>query len=169
MRDIAKANDSSVATLYNHFASKDDLMLAIGHRFYLEFLQDMETTAAGPEDGLTRMMKMSQMAYAHCLRNRNAFLTLSHDVRHVRATEALAPMNAWRNQSEILWLKVIDEGMADGSIQRKVDPTILLWIIFYEITGILEDSRSAEYTGYGPDEPISTLKALVSEGLRPRP
>jgi AcrR family transcriptional regulator len=46
MRDIAKANDSSVATLYNHFASKDALMLAIGQRFYPAFLLDMES---GPQ------------------------------------------------------------------------------------------------------------------------
>jgi AcrR family transcriptional regulator len=169
MRDIAKANDSSVATLYNHFASKDALMLAIGQRFYPSFLQDMETAAATAADGLTRLLNMSQLSYGHCLLNRNEFLTLSHDVRHVRATEALAPMNAWRNQSEALWRKVIDEGMADGTIQRNVDPTILLWIIFYAITGILEDSRSADYAGYGPNDPIATLTTLVSEGLRPRP
>jgi AcrR family transcriptional regulator len=126
MRDIAKANDSSVATLYNHFASKDALMLAIGQRFYPAFLLDMESAAASSEDGLSRLLSMSQLSYGHCLRHRSEFLTLSHDVRHVRATEALAPMNAWRNQSEVLWLKVISEGMEDGSIQRNVDPPILI-------------------------------------------
>jgi AcrR family transcriptional regulator len=169
MRDIAKANDSSVATLYNHFASKDALMLAIGERFYPPFLHDMEAAAGGPEDGLTRVLKMAQLSYRHCLSSRNEFLTLSHDVRHVRLTEALAPMTAWRNQSVVLWRKAIDEGMDDGSIQRNVDPSILIGIIFYSITGILEDSRSADYTGSGPDDPIATLTVLVSEGLRPRP
>jgi hypothetical protein len=93
---------------------------------------------------------------------------VSHDVRHVRLTEALAPMIAWRNQSMVLWRRVLDEGMADGTIQRGVDPAILVWIIFYSITGILEDSRSADYAALRDNDPIITLTALVSEGLRPR-
>jgi AcrR family transcriptional regulator len=169
MRDIAKANDSSVATLYNHFASKDALMLAIGERFYPPFLRDMEAASSTPDDGLSRLLAMVHLAYRHCLRDRNEFLTLSHDVRHVRLTEALAPMTAWRRQSEVLWRRVLDEGMKDSTIERGVDPTILIAIIFYAITGILEDSRSTDYTGYGPDDPIVTLTTLVSEGLRPRP
>jgi AcrR family transcriptional regulator len=168
MRDIAKANDSSVATLYNHFASKDALMLAIGQRFYPPFLHDMETTASAAADGLTRFLNMANVAYQYCRRLRNEFLTLSHDVRHVRLTEALAPMIAWRNQSVVLWRRVLDEGVADGTIQQGVDPAILVWILFYSITGILEDSRSADYAALRASDPIITLTALVSEGLRPR-
>jgi AcrR family transcriptional regulator len=168
MRDIAKANDSSVATLYNHFASKDALMLAIGQRFYPPFLHDMETSASAEEEGLTRLLTMANVAYGHCRRNRNEFLTLSHDVRHVRLTEALAPMIAWRNQSVVLWRRVLDEGMADGTIQPGVDPAVLIWILFYSITGILEDSRSADAAALASRDPIGTLTTLVSEGLRPR-
>jgi AcrR family transcriptional regulator len=166
MRDIAKANDSSVATLYNHFASKDALMLAIGQRFYPPFLHDMETSASTERYGLTRLLEMARVAYAHCRRSRNEFLSLSHDVRHVRLTEALAPMTAWRNQSVVLWRRVIDEGMADGSIQKSVDPTVLIWILFYSITGILEDSPSTDRVDRR--DPIATLTSLVGEGLRPR-
>jgi AcrR family transcriptional regulator len=168
MRDIARANGSSVATLYNHFASKDALMLAIGERFYPPFLREIEAASLVSEDGLSRLLAMAHLAYGLCLRNRDVFLTLSHDVRHVRLTNALAPMTAWRQQSEVLWRRVLDEGMNDGTIERGIDPTIFIAIIFYAITGILEDSRSVEYTGYGPDDPIATLTTLVSEGLRPR-
>jgi AcrR family transcriptional regulator len=168
MRDIAKANDSSVATLYNHFASKDALMLAIGQRFYPPFLHDMTSAAAADADGLSRLLDMTNVAYQHCRRLRYEFLTLSHDVRHVRLTEALAPMIAWRNQSVVLWRRVLDEGIADGTIQRGVDPGVLIWILFYSITGILEDSKSADYAALTASDPIATLSALVSEGLRPR-
>jgi AcrR family transcriptional regulator len=169
MRDIAKANDSSVATLYNHFASKDALMLAIGQRFYPSFLADMGAAADEPSDGLTRLLAMANVAYRHCRQLRNEFLTLSHDVRHVRLTEALAPMIAWRNESVDIWRRVLDEGMADGTIQQSVDPAVIIWIVFYAITGILEDTRSGDYSGLGQSDPIVTLTALVSEGLRPRP
>jgi AcrR family transcriptional regulator len=168
MRDIAKANDSSVATLYNHFASKDALMLAIGQRFYPPFLRDMQTAASADTDGLTRLLTMASIAYAHCRRSRNEFLTLSHDVRHVRLTEALAPMIAWRDQSVVIWRRVLDEGMDDGSIQKAIDPAVIIWILFYSITGILEDSRSADYAALVDGDPIATLTALVSDGLRPR-
>jgi AcrR family transcriptional regulator len=168
MRDIARANDSSVATLYNHFASKDALMLAIGQRFYPPFLRDMQTAAAADSDGLTRLLNMASIAYGHCLRRRNEFLTLSHDVRHVRLTEALAPMIAWRDQSVVIWRGVLGEGMDDGSIQKGVDPAVIIWILFYSITGILEDSKSADYAALTNGDPIATLTALLSEGLRPR-
>jgi hypothetical protein len=44
----------------------------------------------------------------------------------------------------------------------------LIWILFYSITGILEDSRSTDLDALGSRDPIGTLTTLVSEGLRPR-
>ena len=168
MRDIAKANGSSVATLYNHFASKDALMLAIGERFYTVFIRKLEIAAEAPADGLTRIMNMVQITYSIGGRFRSEFLTLSHDTRHVALTEALAPLVAWRNQCVKLWRQVLEAGMADGSIQTAVDPVAITWVVFYAITGMLEDTRVAELSTSVIGDPLVSLSGLISEGLRPR-
>ncbi len=168
MRDIAKLNDSSVATLYNHFASKDALMLAIGERFYSVFIRELEAAARAPEPGLARVMNMVQITYSVAGQFRSEFLTLSHDTRHVALTDALAPLVAWRNECVGLWRAVLVDGMKDGSIQGAVDPTAITWVVFYAITGILEDTRAAELAASVIGDPIISLSGLLSEGLRPR-
>jgi AcrR family transcriptional regulator len=168
MRDIARANDSSVATLYNHFASKDALMLAIGERFYVPFLEQMRTAAESDEDNLSRLLRMAEVAYAHGRRYRNEFLSLSHDVRHVRHTNALSPMVAWRNESVVLWRGVLDAGMADGTIQSGIEAGAIIWIVFYAITGILEDTTSQDMAALIAQDPMVSLRILLSDGLRPR-
>ncbi len=166
MRDIARENDSSVATLYNHFPSKDALMLAIGERFYASFVRDLRAAAGTEGDGLTRLMAMLGAAYDNGRRHRFEFLALSHDTRHVALADGLAPLVAWRNECVQLWQDVLREGMDDGSIAHHLDPLGAVWIIFYAITGILEDARSATFATV--EDPLGTLCALLSEGLRPR-
>jgi len=168
MRDIAKTNGSSVATLYNHFAGKDALMLAIGERFYSIFIRELENASEAPADGLTKILNMVKITYDTASRFRSEYLTLSHDTRHVALTEALAPLVAWRNQCVRLWRQVLDEGMQDGSVQTRVDPAAITWVVLYAITGILEDTRTEELAASVIGDPIISLSGLLSEGLRPR-
>ena len=90
MRDIAKVNDSSVATLYNHFTSKDALFLATCQRFFDLFLPHLEEIVESPGDGLTRLLAMVEQTFADGCAYRYEFLALSHDRRHVGTTAGAA-------------------------------------------------------------------------------
>lgn len=169
MRDIAKAHNSSVAALYNHFDGKDDLLLAVGRRFFSVFIKHLEESAEGPGDGLTRLVDMLDTCYMDGCTFRNEFISISRDNRHIAMTPGLAPLVAARNACTGIWDRVLNEGMQDGSIRPGLDTAGVIWIVFCAMTGMLDDNRAAEFAGTVTEDPLQCLTQLLTDGLRPRP
>jgi AcrR family transcriptional regulator len=165
MRDIAKANNSSVATLYNHFTSKDALFLATCQRFFTLFLPHLEEIVAGRQDGLTRLLAMVEQTFADGCVYRYEFLSLSHDRRHVGTAPDLLPLVSERNRCVQLWHRVLDEGMRDGSIRGDLDTDSIVWIVFSSVTGILDDNLFDEFAGSVLPDPLKALVSLLRHGL----
>jgi TetR/AcrR family transcriptional regulator, cholesterol catabolism regulator len=168
MRDIAKANGSSVAALYNHFASKDDLLLAVGERFFSVFVQHLETTAAGSGDGLSRFLSMVRITFSDGCTYRNEYLTISRDNRHVATAPELAPLVSARDSCVAVWNRVLRDGMRDGSIQPGLDPAAVIWIVFSAVTGMVDVERASAFTGTFTQDPFQSLSTLLTDGLKPR-
>jgi AcrR family transcriptional regulator len=165
MRDIAKVNHSSVATLYNHFTSKDALFLATCQRFFNLFLPHLEEIVESPGDGLTKLLAMVEQTFADGSTYRYEFLALSHDRRHVGTTDELHPLVSARNRCVGLWHRVLDEGMHDGSIRRGLDTDSIVWIVFSSVTGILDDNLFDEFAGSVLQDPLKALISLLRHGL----
>jgi AcrR family transcriptional regulator len=168
MRDIAKANGSSVAALYNHFASKDDLLLAVGQRFFAVFIDHLESAASRPGDGLTRILSMLRVTFTDASSYGNEYLTISRDNRHIALTAGLRPLIQARNTCVALWDRVLREGMQDGSIQAGRDPAAVLWIVFSAVTGMVDVNRSKSFAGTFREDPLQCLSGLLRDGLKPR-
>jgi AcrR family transcriptional regulator len=168
MRDIAKAHNSSVAALYNHFDGKDDLLLAVGNRFFSVFIRHLSDAADGAGDGLTKLQAMLHASFSDGSAYRNEFLSLSRDTRHIAMTPALAPLVAARNTCVAIWDRVMQEGIRDGSVRPGLDTAGVIWIVFSAITGMLDEFRAADFVGAGTRDPLRCLSELLTEGLRPR-
>ncbi len=164
MRDIAKVNNSSVATLYNHFTSKDALFLATCQRFFDLFLPHLEELVKAPDDGLTRLLAMVELTFADGCVYRYEFLALCHDLRHLGTTAELLPLVSARNRCVDLWNQVLKEGMRDGSIRGGLDTGSIVWIIFSSVTGIL-DNLFDEFAGSVLPDPLKALISLLRHGL----
>jgi TetR/AcrR family transcriptional regulator, cholesterol catabolism regulator len=168
MRDIAKANHSSVAALYNHFASKDELLLAVGERFFAVFIAHLERSASQSGDGLARFLSMLQVTFSDGCAYRDEYLTISRDNRHIAMTPELAPLVNARNSCVALWDRVLEDGIKDGSIRSGLDPAAVIWIVFCAVSGILDTNRAAEFSGVVTQDPFACLSELIVTGLAPR-
>ena len=168
MRDIAKANDSSVATLYNHFTSKDAILLAIADRYFGVFEPLLEEASNQPTDGHTRLVDMVRLSIVEGLRYRPEFVSLSQDKRHIRLSPELAPLvEAYRRCMKI-WYRVFTEGMKDGSVRSDLNPSTTIWIALYAITAVIDDNLHVNEAVDGDVEsPLPTICGLFSGGLRP--
>jgi AcrR family transcriptional regulator len=164
MRDIAKSHRSSVAALYNHFDSKDDLLLAVGNRFFGAFIPRLKQAADGPGDGLSRLLAMLRVSSSVGEAYKNELLSISRDTRHIRMAPALAPLNAARDACVAIWDRVLKQGMEDGSVRAGLDTDGVLWIVFSAITGMLVPGVIDQV----PQDPLRCLSDLLTEGLRPR-
>lgn len=172
MRDLAKANDCSVATLYNHFPNKEALLLAIGQRLFTVVIADLRVGVNAPTDGLTRLAHMVQVTVADCFRYRAEFLSFTHDRRHVRTTPELYPLVEAQNTCIGLWRRVLTEGMRDGSIRNDVDADAAIRVLLSVITGIVDADRPPQLalTEAGPDlaGEVPSLISILIDGLRPQ-
>ena len=168
MRDIAKANGSSVAALYNHFASKDDLLLAVGERFFAVFNGHLESAACRPGDGLSRLLSMVQVTFRDGCSYGNEYLTISRDNRHIALSADLQPLIKAKNACIALWDQVLREGMRDGSIQADLDPPAVLWIVFSAVTGMVDVNLAKSFAGTFSQDPLHCLSVLLTDGLKPR-
>jgi AcrR family transcriptional regulator len=164
MRDIAKAHNSSVAALYNHFDSKDDLLLAVGNRFFSAFIHRLEEAAARPGNGLARLLAMLEVSFSVGREYHDELMSISRDVRHIRTTPALAPLVASRDACIAIWDRILREGMEDGSVRRGLDTDGVLWIVFSAITGILVPGVTEDVVR----DPLRCVTDVLTEGLRPR-
>jgi AcrR family transcriptional regulator len=164
MRDIAKENNSSVAALYNHFDSKDDLLLAVGERFFSAFIRRLEEAANAPADGLTRLQAMLGVSFSVGREYRNELLSISRDSRYIRTSPALAPLIASRDACMAIWDRVLKQGMQDGSVRSGLETDGVLWIVFSAITGILVPGISEGIVS----DPLRCVSDVLTEGLRPR-
>jgi AcrR family transcriptional regulator len=165
MRDIAKINNSSVATLYNHFTSKDALFLATCQRFFDLFLPHVEQIVNAPDDGMTRLLAIVEQTFADGCVYRYEFLALSPDRRHWGMAPELIPLVSAHDRCVDLWRRVLEEGMHDGSIRRGLDIDSIVWIVFSSVTGILDDNLFHEFAGAVLPDPLKALISLLRHGL----
>ncbi len=164
MRDIAKDHNSSVAALYNHFDSKDDLLLAVGNRFFSAFILRLEEAANSPGDGLQRLQEMLRVSFSVGRQYRNELLCISRDSRYIRTAPALAPLIASRDACIAVWDRVLKRGIEDGSVRSGLDTEGVLWIVFSAITGILVPGIAEDVIR----DPLRCVTEVLTEGLRPR-
>jgi AcrR family transcriptional regulator len=128
--DIARAVGATKGLVYYHFRAKFDLFLAVYEEGMRRVRDRVEPHADGPGSGRERLVAM---AVAHEL---NLMEDLAyHQVVHqavrgeiagglkVRQRDALQAQNELRHDYERMFRRVVDDGIADGSL-RRVDPSL---------------------------------------------
>ncbi len=167
MRDIAKLNKSSVASIYNHFASKDDLLLAIAERYFSEYMDLMRAAATSPGTSLDRLLRIVQLIHGYAAAHYNEFASLFHDARHVGHTDSLTPVLEWRRECVTMITDVVAAGTSDGSIRSDIEPAAVVSIVSYCSTGLLDQWRTAAFVDPFTERSLNTLLTVLSDGLRP--
>ncbi|WNV76624.1 TetR family transcriptional regulator [Geodermatophilus sp. DSM 44513] len=146
MRDIARAAETSLSNLYNHFSSKSDVLVALLRDANDELLRRIraELDTAGP--GATERMAAGVRAYVtfsgEC--QTAAVLALS-EFRYLRGEGRLAVVEA-RDTTESIFRRVIVDGVRTGEF-RTPHPD--------GATRAIVSVCAAVPTWYRPDGPLS--------------
>jgi TetR/AcrR family transcriptional regulator, cholesterol catabolism regulator len=169
MRDIARENGSSVASLYNHFESKDALLLAVGRRFFDTFIVRLEKAAIAGGDSRDRIVEMVRVTMQEGLRHRDSFVALCRDRYYIRDTPYLHQLVTWVERCLDVWYQVMRTGQDDGSVRADLDAATTIWSIMSSIEGQLAGNSVVAIVAAAPVSPVATLCTIFSEGLRPVP
>jgi AcrR family transcriptional regulator len=171
IRTIADAADVQSATLYSHFKNKSAMFRELIERYFDELLPALDDASARGGSAADRLAAMTRASIEIGLRHRDAFIALSNDWRHIRASDELADIVVRRNHAMALWTSVLRDGVAEGTVDADdIAHGAALWIVYAAITGMVDD-RYDSVPGADFAPPVDALLRVLSRGLwrPPRP
>jgi AcrR family transcriptional regulator len=126
---IAREAGIAVGTVYRHFESKEDLLVAVLREINERWLEKARVISSPPGTALERIMRLAEASVAHNRESRllNAIWTRDTDV-------ILAPLlddlHAWvSKQSLAMVSEILSDGVDEGTL-RDLDPDKAGYILF---------------------------------------
>lgn len=163
-REIAAAADVSEGTLYNYFANKHDLFLALLHSRTDELIQSIAGVRADSVEEALVQVLAGQFSHMRTHRQFRLFLQearLDPDLNHHLATDILPRIS-----------REIDRqmsGLMDAGIMRQVHPEIANWTLMGAVVGLAlfaELGAAPALDTISPEALASQVADIFIYGLR---
>lgn len=171
LRHIGDAVGMRRGSLYAHFDSKEEILELVLGPALRALRTALDEAAATEGTGAERLRRALGAAVECCIANRDAFLILFQDRMLIDEAPALAHLSADANAVTPIWLGMIGDGQADGSIRADLEPPSIALGIYALLMGALSDRhvglRAA--TGRSPGSPVHLADVVVTllfEGIR---
>lgn len=140
--DIAAGIGATKGRVYYYFRSKFDIYLAVYEHGMQLVRQAVEPLATGRGTGRDRLVAMCE-AHAENLMTHLNYHNTIHQGIHRQSTPALKPrqalqlaeLNSLRDAYEVMFLGVVTEGMADGTL-RAEDPQLMTRVLLSGLNSI---------------------------------
>ncbi len=148
--DIAHGLGATKGLVYYHFRSKFDIFLAVYEEAMRRVRERVEPHAHGDAPGRDRLVAMS-IAHVVNLMEDLAFHHIVHQAVRgevstslkARQRDALLALNQLRRDYELMFLRVVTEGMDDGSL-RRVDASLASRTLLSNLNAVDAWYRKAE-------------------------
>ena len=161
--DVAESVGATKGLVYYHFRSKFDILLAVYERGMAQVHEQVGPAVHGRSSGLERLTAMSVEHVVNLMSDLKYHWVVHLGVREQTSTalkprqrEALGALNDLRRDYEQMFLAVMNDGIADGSIRDVPAPLA---------TRTLLSSLNAVDAWYRPrpDQTPEVVRALASE------
>jgi AcrR family transcriptional regulator len=140
--DIADAVGATKGLIYYHYRTKFDIFLAVYEQGMQRVREQVEPLAIGPGSGRARLESMSVAHVVNLMNDPSHHHVVHQGVRDqastalkVRQRDALIALNELRRDYEILFRRVVAEGVADGSL-RHVDVAFATRVLLSSLNAV---------------------------------
>jgi TetR/AcrR family transcriptional regulator, cholesterol catabolism regulator len=140
-RDIAEACGLLPGSLYSHFRSKAQILEIVIGPFYARLIEEQHGALATDGPGAHRLETMIRRVLALCADHAAEIRILHYDWPHVSGAEELEALVVQGNETLDLWLQVLAQGVADGSLRSTLQPETAVRTITSAIHGVLDRQR----------------------------
>lgn len=162
MRDLAKELNIKAASLYNHIASKQEILVLIVISLAEEFtevMNDILQSEISTVDKIDRVIRL-HVEISH--RNSDALACLNNDWMHL-TEEQLAYFLMMREAYEKNFISIVEQGVNSGELNA-LQPKVTAFAILSTLrTMYLWIDRTRDVS---INELTHTIKALFLEGIR---
>ena len=147
MRDIAEAVGLQPGSIYSHFASKEEILRELLQPVIEPLAEDLREIAAGDGTGLERVRLMLSATLRQYLANKAEAIILVHERHLIDNQPTLAEVCDLTIGLGALWVSVVADGQADGSITDALPPALIARAIY----GLMYSVTSDRDYGMRPD------------------
>lgn len=127
--EIARAADVSEGLIYKYFASKRDLLEQVLQAFYERTIEDLGAKVAGGKGFSEQLYILISQHLSTFVAERNLCRLFISQVRTASDYRGSAIEQLNRRYTSIL-VKMVDDAVASGEIQREVDPRLVRDMLF---------------------------------------
>lgn len=168
--DIAAEAELGKGTLYRHYRSKEDIMLAITEQATRELHVLYTKAAASDDSGLAKILRMMRVYYAFVMDNPAYFGFIAFFESPLPITSAGIVYETTTAINE-LFQTIFQQGMADGSLRTDLKPDLMantLWASSYGMMQFIVSKgvHLAEQRQIDLNELFETFLASLENGLR---
>lgn len=161
--DIASAVGATKGLVYYHFRSKFDIFLAAYELGMHKVKAVVEPLAESPGSGLERLKGMATAHVVNLMEDVNYHHVVHQGVRDqssesltVHQRDALVNLNQLREEYELLFRRVVQEGVDDASL-RSVDPPLATRVLLSSLNAVDVWYREQE------QQPPGGIRALAED------
>ena len=162
MQDIATELDLQAGSLYYYFDSKESLLAAIVEHNVGAALQTLEAIVEEPLDAVSRIER-ALAAHLLAFADHPDLYPVFSTERHAISAELAETVDELGRRYERLWMKLIDDGMTDGSLRDDLDP----WVTMKAIIGMCNSTFMWFVPGgrFTPDDVAAAFAEIVLAGI----
>jgi len=163
MAEVAREAGLSRATVYTHFASKEDLYAALLERATERFVAGLEACIAGPGDAREKLRGVVGIAHRIYAQNPLLLGALSGDGDMILERVAARALRVHEERVIALLASVLAEGVRSGSL-RRIDTEAVAYLM-YQLGKVLVLSEVSGQARYPLRRILETMEDLLDRGL----
>jgi AcrR family transcriptional regulator len=171
MREIASACDIKASSLYSHFSSKTRILLLLLEPLMSDLEAAQGRALQRGHDGLDTLRQMVREVLAASTAHPDELTILHYSWPQIREEADLVPIVAAATEIFATWRRVIEAGIAEGSIRRDVDSATAARMITGALQSVADDRRYQDRMSIlderGFEKGLHDLEAILVRGLSP--
>jgi AcrR family transcriptional regulator len=164
MRRIGKEAGIQPASLYYHFATKEDLLDEIIRGFLIDLPTRYRALVAKGGDARQQLHELVALGFRNSLADPTAMSIIIHERKSLARLQRFAYVEETLREIERIWLSVLERGVRDGAFRKGLNLPLVLRTIL-DLAGAAVEWYRPDRSRYSLDEIVETQLGLIFHGI----
>jgi AcrR family transcriptional regulator len=167
MRQIAAESGMQAASLYHHFATKDDMLHALIRNFVMDLPSVYRQLISRHREPRATIRAFVNFALRIALADRLLLSMIIRERKALSARPAFAYVDETLREVRTIWLGVLNDGIAAGVFRADLNPHVVIRMML-DLAGSAAEWFRPDSARYSLDDVVSTELGFIFDGINAR-